>query len=111
MNGPVFVDAPIRAINDPPIRATCPPLPTVILGGKPPRDTNGPFVTVFGFVLKVFPLEEGDVLSNEALRWASFLVKSLSPCASLKCTDKTDFVVKFAEQCSHLNPAAPFSRV
>ena len=111
MNGPFIGDAPIRAIGDAPIRATCPPLPTVILGGNPPRDTSGPFVTVFGFVLKTLPLEDGDVLSNTALRWASFLVNSLSPCASLKCTDKTDLVVKFAEQCSHLNPAAPFSRV
>ena len=100
-------------IGDAPIRATCPPLPTVILGGNPPRDTIGPFETMLGFVLNTFTLVllEGDGLSNMPLLWASFLVKSLSPCASLKCTDKTDLVVKFAEQCSHLNPAAPFSRV
>ena len=38
-NGMLPVEAPMRA--------TCPPLPTVILGGKPPRETCGPLMAIF----------------------------------------------------------------
>ena len=71
-----------------------------------PRETFGPF-DIICFKLST-PVE---ILLSEALAafCASFLVTNLSPWASRRCTERTDLVVKFAEQCSHLNPCAPFS--
>ena len=71
-----------------------------------PRETFGPFIIICWKFSGPFERFLSEAL---AAFCASFLVTSLSPWASLKWTDRTDLVVKFAEQCSHLNPWAPFS--
>ena len=71
-----------------------------------PRETFGPFIIICCKFSGPFERFLSEAL---AAFCASFLVTSLSPWASLKWTDRTDLVVKFAEQCSHLNPWAPFS--